>query len=386
MSREWSPRVPPVDPRRPLVLGRAALWAFGATALAGSIAAWAAPDALSTPWRPTLTVVLQLAMVIAAARWSDGSQRGVVGYFALQTALAGSVLALTDGRSGIVLLPLLSQVCLVLPRWGVGGVMFGQCALFLASLATREPRALLIQAFSFLTAGTFTWLFTEVAMRERAARAEVEELADSLASAHRRLEQLTIERERVRLAREIHDGLGHSLTAARMQLEAARVLFGREPPRALESLEKASRLIQDGLAEVRQSVRALRETAGDERPLSEQLRRLCEDGAAEPGIELAVHGTEDRLSPVLELALFRAAQEALTNVRRHAGARRVWLSLHYEAAHVRLDVADDGKGPEALVPGTGLTGMAERLERHQGRMQLGAREGGGLQLRIEVPR
>ncbi|MFZ5442185.1 MAG: sensor histidine kinase, partial [Myxococcota bacterium] len=312
-------------------------------------------------------------------------RRGLLAYFAAQTALLGVALGCSHGRAAMAVMPLISQACLVVPAAGVALVMTLWGGLLLAALEQPSGAALIQNGVSYLVAGSFTWLFTGVAIRERQARTEVERLAASLAEANARLETLTLERERVRLAHEIHDGVGHALTAARVQLEAARVMFERDPPRARGNLETAARLIQEGLDDVRQSVRALAEQAGAQLPLAARLARLCEDGA--PPTTLELEGTARRLAPAEEHALFRSAQEALTNVRRHAGATRATVRLSFTADEVRLVVEDDGRGAEGAVPGVGLSGIAERARRHGGSSELSARPGGGtrLEVRLRVP-
>lgn len=383
-TRWWTLRVPPLHPERPLLLGRGALWAFGMTTVAGLVGALSVlvlrGDA---PAAPLAAAVACLGSFALGATWSRGDRPGLLTYFALQTVLAAAAAGFSGGRTGMLFMPLISQACLVLPAAGVATVFTGWGLLFLGSLASPTPVGLAQQALSYLVAGAFTWLFTGLTMREREARTEVERLAVELAEANARLERLAVERERVRLAHEIHDGLGHALTAARVQLEAARVLFEREPPRAKAGLETASRLIQEGLDDVRQSVRALRETAGTPASLPERVARLCEDGT--PAATFAVVGAPRRLAPSLEHALFRAAQEGLTNVRRHAGASRAAVRLTFSPASVQLEVEDDGRGPGDAAPGVGLGGLAERAQRHGGTSEVLPRPGGGTLLRLAVP-
>lgn len=382
MSAWWTLRVPPANAARPLVLGRGVVWAFALTSLAvvgGAVASAVAGGSTSLALAPAVGA---LGMFGLGLRWSRGDRPGIVAYFALQTALGAAVSWLTGGRSGLVWMPLISQACLVLPAPGVGLALATWCVLFLASLRSSSPAQLSGQALSFVVAGVFTWLFTGLATRERAARGEVERLAASLAEANHRLEALTLERERVRLAHEIHDGLGHALTAARVQLEAARVMFERDPPRAKVGLETASRLIQEGLDDVRQSVHALRESAGTDQPLQARISRLCEDGL--PMARLVVDGTPRPLGASQTHALFRAAQEALTNVRRHAAAREAQVRLVYGQHEVQLLVEDDGQGVGAAPPGVGLTGLAERAQRHGGHSSVVPRPGGGTVLRFSV--
>lgn len=383
MSGWWTLRVVPPNPSRPLVLGRGAVWALGLTTAAGVAGAlWPALSGAGSVGRAAAASASCLAMLLVGVRWSRGDRTGLRTYFALQTLLGAAASTLTEGRSGLVWMPLISQACLVLPTTGVALALVLWGAVFLVSMRSPSLDRLVGQGLSFVVAGTFTWLFTGLAVRERAARNEGERLAASLSEANQRLERLTLERERVRLAHEIHDGLGHSLTAARVHLEAARALLERDPPRARAGLETASRLIQEGLDDVRQSVRALRESAGAEPSLEVRLERLCQDSL--PLARLEVRGERRSLAPSVEHALFRAAQEALTNVRRHAEAREAHVRLLFGAEDVQLVVEDDGRGVGTAPPGVGLSGLAERARRHGGMSRVSPRPGGGTVVLFSV--
>jgi signal transduction histidine kinase len=199
-------------------------------------------------------------------------------------------------------------------------------------------------------------------------------------------EELAVARERNRLAREIHDGLGHYLTTIAVQLEAAQALMGSSPSQAADAIQKAAKLSQEALADVRRSVGALRVDA-PRLPLVHQLEQLA---LADPQLTAAVVvlGTVRNLVPAVEHAFFRVAQEGLTNVRKHAGSPEARVVLDFQApSHVRLDVIDRGVGPGTGKPGAGfgLNGVRERIELLGGRMEASARPEGGFALRVEVP-
>jgi signal transduction histidine kinase len=199
------------------------------------------------------------------------------------------------------------------------------------------------------------------------AEALVEELRESRA-AHAESAALA---ERSRVARDLHDVLAHSLSALALQLEGARLMATDRgsDPEVVEAIERAHHLAADGLAESRDAIAALR---GEELPGPERLRALAD---AYPGpCELTITGTPRELPSEARLALYRTAQEALTNVLRHSAADRVEISLAYEADGTRLVVQDRGPGaPVRVGPGTpgggyGLTGMRERAELLGGRL------------------
>src|SRR5205085_122705 len=152
---------------------------------------------------------------------------------------------------------------------------------------------------------------------------------------------LATTRERNRIAREIHDSLGHFLTSATMQLEAARAdLSGRD-----ERIARVQQLLRDGLTELRSSVSLLREGATMPRPFQEAIEGLVdESNAAGLPTQLTTLGASRPLPATVGFTLYRIAQEALTNVRRHARATKVSVSLDYANDRVKLGVVDDGIG------------------------------------------
>jgi signal transduction histidine kinase len=178
--------------------------------------------------------------------------------------------------------------------------------------------------------------------------------------------------ERAHIAREIHDILAHTLSALAVQLEGTRLLIEQRPadPAARVALERASGLVRDGLDEARRAVGALR---GDELPGPEALPRLAADFERDTGIpcRLSVEGTPIALSPEAQLALYRTAQEALTNVRKHAADASVVIRLRYAANEAELTVENEGRThPESATGGGhGLEGMRERAELAHGRLE-----------------
>jgi signal transduction histidine kinase len=180
--------------------------------------------------------------------------------------------------------------------------------------------------------------------------------------------------ERARLAREIHDILAHTLSALAVQLEGTRLLVEQRPgdPAAVAALERASGLARDGLEETKQAVSALR---GDALPSPEGLPDLAaafERDTAVP-CRVTVEGAPVAPSPEAQLALYRTAQEALTNVRKHAVASAVAISLRYGMDAAELTVEDEGAPRPVPLPGSGngLNGMRERAALARGRLEAG---------------
>jgi signal transduction histidine kinase len=202
--------------------------------------------------------------------------------------------------------------------------------------------------------------------------------------------------ERQRLAREMHDVLAHSLSGMMLQLEAARMLAAADPgdPRLPGAIERAHHLGSAGLAEASRAIGTLRD---EELPGPERLPGLAAQFAADRGIpcELTVSGRAHPLTSEARLAVYRVAQEALTNIARHARPERVRVSLAYEPGGTRLTVEDfaaaaaavPGAGTAAgAVPGGGygLTGMRERAELLGGDL-VAAATGRGFRVELRVP-
>jgi signal transduction histidine kinase len=180
-------------------------------------------------------------------------------------------------------------------------------------------------------------------------------------------------RERGRLAREMHDVLAHSLSGLMLQLEGARML-SRQPNANGDlpsALDRAHHLARAGLDEARRAIAALRD---EDLPSADRLERLAADfeGDSRVPTHVAISGAPRNLDPEASLALYRVAQEALTNARKHSNPLSVELRLAYEQGGTRLTVSDHGASASTPVPegsGYGLTGMRERAELLGGRLE-----------------
>jgi len=185
----------------------------------------------------------------------------------------------------------------------------------------------------------------------------------------------------------VHDSLGHYLTVINVQLEVVNKLIDSDLDRAKESATRAKELASEGLAEVRRSVAALRPTPLDERPLSDVIRQLVDD-ARQDGLVITFEqqGNSKPLSPESEIVLYRAAQEALTNIRKHARASIVTIKLIYEATLIRLSVRDNGIGRDASSPDhVGLLGLRERTESLNGILRAENSGEGGFIVEVTLP-
>jgi len=239
----------------------------------------------------------------------------------------------------------------------------------------------------------FVVVITELAVKEQRAKREVERLVAELKDANDKLrqyadqvEELATVKERNRLAREIHDSLGHYLTVVIVQIEAAMAVFEKDRESSLDVLRKAQGLAQKGLADVRRSVGALRASPAETRSLIDSLNTLI-DECRVSGLpaEFRFLGTPRSLSPSAELALYRAAQEALTNVRKHSHAHAATVTLNYSTESVWLKVHDDGIGAPELAKGFGLVGMHERVQNLGGEVRIATAANQGFTLEVGIP-
>jgi signal transduction histidine kinase len=198
--------------------------------------------------------------------------------------------------------------------------------------------------------------------------------------------------ERGRIAGELHDVLAHSLSGAAIQLQGARKLAEREQasPQVRAAIDRAGELVRDGLANARQAVGALR---GEELPSVAQLESLVATfrNDMHADVTLEVEGTARPLPADASLALYRGAQEALTNVVRYAPGATATVVLRYDSGHTTLSVEDRLAGPQpdaaglvGVGGGNGLVGMRERLEQAGGTMQAGPTDT-GWRVELDVP-
>ncbi|TWP53733.1 sensor histidine kinase [Lentzea tibetensis] len=194
-----------------------------------------------------------------------------------------------------------------------------------------------------------------------------------------RLAELSATAERNRVARDIHDDLGHHLTAVVVLLEKASAFRSRDPEAADRAVTDAERSARRALDDVRRSVRALR---AERFRLFPALRELVADQA---DVALDLTGDEEGFSATTLGTLYRAAQEGVTNSRRHADARRITVTVDLSTSHARLVVGDDGRG-YAEGEGFGLLGMRERVQLAGGSVDIAGSPGEGTRLTVTIPR
>jgi signal transduction histidine kinase len=370
----------------------------------------------------------------AESRWLATAVLAAAAGVVMLTALAGSAVHQDSAR---LLIPLLACVSVVvLGRWplAVLGVVTVAAGMVTASGSASLPFGILLGlalyfpvlgmprrqsialALAVAAALAVAVVYSALAVMRAQVPAEVVEnfvplagawfIADSVAARRRyeaglaaqaeRERAAGVREERVRIAREMHDVIAHTLAVMTVQAGVGRRLAGKRPQEAaaaLESIETIGRMAQDELHVV---LGLLRDGEGGPAPLAPAPRladvKILADTVRAAGIpvELRMEGTGRPLPPSLELSVYRVVQEALTNVVKHAPGARAVVELTVAAGTVRLDVRDDG-GPGGETPraglgaGHGIAGMRERIGAFGGWLAAGPASGGGFQVTAEVP-
>lgn len=299
------------------------------------------------------------------------------------------------GNVVTVLGPRAALVCTALLSAGALGVF----ALPPVRIATGLFEASLVFFFGLLSIMAFTALIA-AQQRTRETRqvlAELEEAHSELRRYADRVRELTIAEERARMAREMHDSVGHYLTVLNIGLSNAERFRTAKPEAAWQEVGDAKRLAQEALADTRRWVRALRPLQLEGRAGPEAVGALAEafsGGGGEVGSEGArvrftCDGDWPELGEEAELVCYRVVQEGLTNAVRHSGAHTIDVALECGPEGVAASVVDDGRGAAGGAPagagGFGIDGLRERVEAVGGTLEAGARDEGGFALRAVLP-
>jgi signal transduction histidine kinase len=332
----------------------------------------------ATPPRTVAIALLVVRTVLIITSVQLQAPAPLVSYFYLMVPLLG---ALTIGRwvgwalGGVMWLYLMAQLDLVRPGWE-----------FDPLIAT--------EVFLFSLGIIFIMTIARLIRQEQEARAHTEQLLLALEQSHQHVAVLATVEERNRIARDIHDSLGHYLTVINVQLEKALAFRLKDGAVADQAVADAKRLAREALDDVRRSVGVLR-TTQEPFVLTRELSLLVDRvRSGRLAVTLNVEGAGDDVPQLVQLALYRAAQEALTNVQRHAQAQAVDVVLRVTADTAELAVRDDGVGFDgaseaqeapATAGGYGLIGIEERIASLGGTVTLRSSPGGGTTLTASVP-
>jgi len=305
-------------------------------------------------------------------------------FLALLTLLAMTVVAAASSYGTPAILFILTAIVAahVLPGGWAAPWLLLQAAwvgLVAASGGAGTSPAIL-QGGAYLSFMAFAYLMTRAGLREADARAELSRRNAELRATRRLLAEHERVGERLRISRDLHDLLGHRLTALTLNLDVA----GRtEGEASRDALARADGLARSLLDAVREAVRTVR--ADDALDVAAALREMVED-VPDPEVRLRLPDRLELADPRAAHALLSCLQEVVTNAVRHADARHLWIDVRQDSGGVTLDARDDGQGanggPEA---GTGLRGMRERFEALGGRIEVTRAARPGFAVRAFLP-
>jgi len=327
---------------------------------------------------PVFGVAFGLACLGRPQIWQRPSVRRVL--VALQSA-AG--IAMTSSAQDVfpagTLVVVAGQLGEFSPRVALAWIGVHTVVIARLGLVYASPIVGLAIAASFGGFQLFAVAMTMLASRERSAREELSRAHAELLSARAQLAESSRNEERVRISRDLHDTLGHHLTALSLQLDvASRLSDGK----AAEHVHQAHAITRLLLSDVRNVVSELRaapplDLSGAVRSLTARSSELVMHLNMPDGLEIDGGARAD--------ALLKCVQEIITNTTRHASAGNLWIALARDASGITLHARDDGRGTNTIEPGNGLTGMRERFEALGGRVEFRSVEGHGFEVHGVMP-
>src|SRR5262252_6076948 len=260
---------------------------------------------------------------------------------------------------------------------------------------SRLPRDMVVHTSILWTVCAIVFSYARYVSHTSSERAgliaELQAAQRTLEVTRQRDAELAALRERERLARDLHDSLGHALVALSVQLEAVQRLYAVDPARASAQVDAMKDLTRASMAELRRALEGLRAPGLGDRSLQQALHALSHEVGARAGMEICCQVAEgtDALGPAVSEALWRMAQEALTNVEKHAHARHAQVYVEMAPHAVTMHVSDDGRGlsPDAASRSGhyGLRGMRERLEGLGGTLTLHSNGQRGALVEARLP-
>src|ERR1035438_713890 len=330
--------------------------------------------ALALVWRNSRPVGVFLLAVAGAVGWAALGQ--IDGAALVPVIVALYWVALTRSRGVVLAAGITGAVAIFLAEG-----LFGPWGWLGGPNATMWPELLAAGALGGYVAARRQWLAAE---RDRAERNE--QIRED--ETRRR-----VDTERMRIARELHDVVAHSMAMINVQATAASMLLADDPARVADALQEIRRASKGGLRELRAILDVLRQVDGDSPavpvPDLGAITALVDaTSAAGTPTTLRADGYPASLPPPVALAAYRIVQESLTNVIRHAGRASATVTLRHEHGHLLVDIVNDGvtsHPPFSDGTSAGLTGMRERAAALGGALEAGPRPGGGFRVHAELP-
>ncbi len=329
----------------------------------------------------------------------SASSQTILIYFIVQLVLGGSIVYLGQGAgiNSLVLLPLVAHSAMLLDKDKLLIVNLGIILGYIVSVFafSKSLGEVWKGAPFFFTGQVVILIFTQMAVTELKARIRLQALADELSGANKNLQEyaakvkdLTIAQERNRMAREIHDGLGHYLTILNMQLKAASATLDKDKEKTSKMISSATHLTSEALIDVRNSVFALRQGQEEIKPFQDRVKDVIDSTLTNDIIfSYEIIGSPSQLTPQEDLSLYRGVQEMVNNVIKHSKATQAKISLDYSNPKtVTLICSDDGVGSSNLETGFGILGLRERIKLLNGEVVINTDVEQGFKISIRLPR
>lgn len=355
-------------------------WLVSGIPMLTSVARGTVPAPVAVAWACGY-VAFGAAFGISCRVHGRGGLSGRRALLAIQAA-SGLVMVhtTTDGLAAGTLVVVAAQLLDAFTATGAIAWIVVQTSLLMASFWTKfglVPAITIGGAFAGFE--TFALATASLAQSERAARQDLSRANAELVATRSLLAEDSRVAERLRISRDLHDAIGHHLTALSLQLDVASRLSSGQAAVHVEQAHAVTRLL---LSDVRDVVSRLRETSRVN--LAEAIRTLAA-GAGALDIHLDAPDPLELEDPAQEHALLRCVQEIITNAARHGDARNLWIRIDRRDDGIELHARDDGRGAAELKWGNGLAGMRERFEEHGGRVEFIPGEGRGFEFHGFMP-
>jgi signal transduction histidine kinase len=331
---------------------------------------------LATP-RALLWLALFIAFLPLFALCTREPHRHTILYIAIQTIIGLACSRLQSvGFQPVLLVIVAAQLGGFSVPFAVGWIAAQSIALGIVAIPTGEPFTIASVYFAF---SLFACSTARIAHHERHARMRLAETNAELKVATELLQINSRADERLRIARDLHDLLGHHLTALSLNLEVVSHLTEGA---AREHVEKSKAITKLLLSDVRGVVSALRQ---DERVDLTAAVESLRNAVAQPAMHVDIEGDVAVPSAAIAQTALRALQEIVTNSVRHSGARNLWLRVARNDGVLSIDARDDGSGADTVHFGNGLTGMRERVEELHGSLVVTSSRGRGFEVHVTLP-
>jgi signal transduction histidine kinase len=340
------------------------------TGLAGQLSGW---------WWLSLAVGLLLYVALRSDRVSMSAARYVLA--PLFVASVATYLLATDyAFSAVPMVVVAATAAFLLPLWGALSLVAAQTvALVVAALSSGGGAGIgWASAVMYAVFQVFAVLMAATSLRERRLHEELAETNEELAGAQGRLVESSRVTERLRISRDLHDLVGHQLSALALNLEVASHLATGP---AGESVAQSRTIAKDLLRDVRQVVGQLREVRAELRGALQDMA----DAVPSPQVHLDLPDDLTRLGSEPATAVLRCVQEIITNAMRHADADHLWIAIACVGGEIVLSARDDGHGALVVSPGNGLVGMRERVTGLGGGLTWEGGAGTGFHVEARLP-